>query len=76
MRSLLRSRTQTFRMRRLFHELCLCYDRDVLFKGGVMGCGLTELVEKLAQAAERRVEAKLMGAVLATYRAGGYHDDR
>jgi hypothetical protein len=39
-------------------------------------CGLTELVEKLAAAAERHVEARLSGKALATYRAGGYEDDR
>jgi hypothetical protein len=36
-------------------------------------CGLTELVEKLAEAAERAVEAKLSGAALAQYRSG-YED--
>jgi hypothetical protein len=35
-------------------------------------CGLTELVEKLAAAAERHVEARLSGKALATYRAGGF----
>jgi hypothetical protein len=37
---------------------------------------LTQLVEELAAAAERYVEAKLSGAALATYRAAGYEDDR
>jgi hypothetical protein len=37
---------------------------------------LTEIVEKLAAAAERHVEARLSGKALATYRAGGYEDDR
>ena len=34
-------------------------------------CGLTELVEKLAAAAERGVEAKLTGAALEAYRTAG-----
>ena len=37
---------------------------------------VTELVEKLAAAAERGVEAKLTGAALHAYRAGGYEGDR
>jgi hypothetical protein len=34
-------------------------------------CSLTELVEKLAAAAERHVEASLSGQALQQYRAGG-----
>ena len=37
-------------------------------------CGLTELVEKLAAAAERYVEAKLTGEALEVYRAAGLHE--
>ncbi len=39
-------------------------------------CGLTELVERLAAAAERHVEAKLSGEALVAYRDAGYDDDR
>jgi macrodomain Ter protein organizer (MatP/YcbG family) len=39
-------------------------------------CCLTELVEKLAAAAERHVEASLSGHALQQYRAGGYEDIR
>jgi hypothetical protein len=35
---------------------------------------VTELVEKLAVAAELAVEAKLTGAAVRTYRAAGYED--
>jgi hypothetical protein len=38
------------------------------------GCGLTELVEKLAAAAERHVEAKLTGKTLEQYRAAGLYE--
>jgi hypothetical protein len=40
------------------------------------GCGMTALVEKLAEAAERSIEARLSGKALAQYRAAGYEDDR
>jgi hypothetical protein len=38
-------------------------------------CGLTEPVEKLAEAAERHVETKLMGKALEAYRAAGYEEE-
>jgi hypothetical protein len=34
-------------------------------------CGVTELVERLAAAAEKHVEAKLSGGALEAYRAAG-----
>jgi hypothetical protein len=37
-------------------------------------CGLTELVEKLAEAAERHVEVKLSGKALKVYRAAGLYE--
>jgi hypothetical protein len=37
-------------------------------------CSLVALVEKLAEAAERHVEARLTGEALAMYRAAGYED--
>jgi hypothetical protein len=37
-------------------------------------CGVTELVEKLAAAAEKHVEAKLSGKALEVYRAAGLYE--
>jgi hypothetical protein len=38
-------------------------------------CNLTELIERLAAAAERGVEAKLTGQALQRYRAAGYEGE-
>jgi hypothetical protein len=39
-------------------------------------CGVTELVEKLAEAAERHIEATLSGKALEAYRAAGYEGEQ